>query len=97
LLIEHKCRAVIQLSTVAKEVHWSAGNVEVIDESHQSHKAKAVIITVPAGVWLQKKMQEEQLNTFGITSKKEAATRLGFGSVIKVLLYFKYIFGKTKL
>jgi monoamine oxidase len=85
--------AVIQLSTVAKEVHWSAGNVEVIDERHQSHKAKAVIITVPAGVWLAEKNARGAIEYFPpLQAKKEAATRLGFGSVIKVLLYFKNIF-----
>ncbi len=84
-----KAGTVIQLSTVVKEIRWSKGKVEVIDESHQSYFAHKVIITVPLGVWLAGDVKGAIKYKPEIPGKTEAAKQMGFGAVIKVLLDFK--------
>jgi monoamine oxidase len=84
-----KAGALIQLSTVVKEIRWSKGQVEVIDESRHSYVAHKALITVSTGVLTA----GESCRGFmkfspALTEKIDAAKQLGFGSVIKVLLSF---------
>jgi monoamine oxidase len=78
---------------VVKEIRWSKGQVEVLDDAHHSYVARKVIITIPLGVWLAPPQSKGAITfTPSLTNKTEAAAKMGSGSAIKVLLLFKTIF-----
>lgn len=82
--------ALIQLSTVVKEIRWLKDQVEVIDDTHHSYIARKVIVTVPLGVWLAEENLKGAITySPALTQKQEAAEQMGFGSAIKILLLFK--------
>ncbi len=82
--------ALIQLSTVVKEIRWLKDQVEVFDDSHQSYNARKVIVTVPLGVWLADKNSKGAINySPALTPQQEAVKQMGFGPAIKILLHFK--------
>jgi monoamine oxidase len=84
-----KAGVLIQLSTVVKEIRWSKGQVEVVDESGQSYLAHKVLITVPTGVLTAGESCRGFIKFFpALVEKIDAAKQLGFGSVIKVLVNF---------
>lgn len=85
--------AIIQLSTVVKEVRWQKGQVEVFDTLHRSYITHKVVVTVPLGVWSAEENAAGAINyNPAIPAKTEAAKQMGFGAAIKVLLDFKDAF-----
>lgn len=94
-LLEHlafqctKAGGTIQLSTVVKEIRWTSGSVEVVDENSKAYTASKVLITVPLGVWTAAS-EEEGAITYSpaLPAKQAAAMQLGFGAAIKVLVEF---------
>ena len=95
-----KCRkagGTIKLSTVVKEIKWSEGQAEVVDETNQSYLAKKVMITVPLGVWTAEADAKAAIRYMpSLPHKIDAARQMGFGSAIKILLYFKDAFWKDE-
>jgi len=81
------------LNTIAKHIHWTHGQVEVITSSNESFKAKQLIIALPLGV-LKADLSEQASITISpsVGMCKEAISQIGFGSVVKVLLQFKTAF-----
>jgi monoamine oxidase len=81
------------LNTIAKHIHWTHGQVEVITLANESFKAKQLIIALPLGVL---KADESEQASIAISPSvgmcKEAIDQIGFGSVVKVLLQFKTAF-----
>jgi monoamine oxidase len=93
-----KAGAVFHLSVVVKEVRWTAGRVEVIDEENRNYTAQKAIVTVPTGVWLADENEKGSIRyTPALAEKKAAAGQLGFGSVIKILLGFNEPFYAEEL
>ena len=87
-----------KLSKVVKEIRWSKGAVEVSTEEGEKYTAAKVLITVPLGVWTASAGEQGSIQFFpALTEKMEAAKRMGFGSVIKVLLKFDHAFWEDKL
>jgi monoamine oxidase len=87
--------ALIQLSTVVKEIRWLKEQVEVLDDTHHSYVARKLIVAVPLGVWLAANNEKGVLSFApALTEKQEAAKQMGFGSAIKILLNFKDAFGE---
>lgn len=85
-----KAGAVIKPGRVIKEVRWTKGEVEVVDEAKELYFAKRIIVTVPLGVFTASANSKAAiLYTPALPVKQEAAKRLGFGAVIKILLKFK--------
>lgn len=86
----------IFLSTVAKEIRWKPGNVEVISDKGKIFSARKALITVPLGV-LQSKPDEISHLHFspGLPGKLEAARSIGYGTAIKVFLEFKDAFWES--
>lgn len=81
---------VIRMSTIVKEINWQEGRVTVIDEKLNIYTAKQVIITIPLGVWKAGENERGNIRfTPEVIEKQLAVSNLGFGSVIKVLMYFK--------
>jgi monoamine oxidase len=84
-----KAGVLIQLSTVVKEIRWSKGQVELIDERGHSYSAHKILITVPTGVLTAGESCRGFIKFFpALPEKIDAAKQLGFGSVIKVLVNF---------
>jgi monoamine oxidase len=81
------------LNTIAKHIHWTHGQVEVITSGKESFKAKQLIIALPLGV-LKADPSEKAVITISpsVGMCKEAINQIGFGSVVKVLLQFKTAF-----
>ena len=81
------------LNTIAKHIHWTHGQVEVITSDNESFKAKQLIIALPLGV-LKAGPSEEAAITISpsVGMCTEAISQIGFGVVVKVLLQFKTAF-----
>lgn len=81
------------LNTIAKHIHWTHGQVEVITSGNESFKAKQLIIALPLGV-LKAGLTEQATITISpsVGMCREAIGQIGFGSVVKVLMQFKTAF-----
>lgn len=91
----HGCT--IHTGTIVKEIHWGPGSVRVISAGGQQFTGAAVLVTVPLGV-LQSSADSQAHITFfpSISSRLLAAGKMGYGSVIKVLLQFREPFWKEQ-
>jgi monoamine oxidase len=83
----------LRLGTAVKEVHWRAGEVS-IDCARGNHeqtvRAKAVIITIPIGVWKAPREQEGAIQFDpALDEKTRALAKLEAGHVIKIMLRFR--------
>lgn len=88
----------LHLATVAREIRWQPGSVEVVDKSGVTFYGKQVLCTVPLGVWQQGVREPGYLSFVpDIPEHRAAATQLGFGSVIKVQLEFREAFWQERL
>ena len=75
----------ILYETAAQEIMWSDGKVKVTDRNGKTFSATKVVITLPLGV-----LQSSSKIKFSpeIPDVQKAINRLGFGTVIKVVLNF---------
>ena len=74
----------IHLNAAVKEIVWKENQVEAKTESEIFHGSK-LLLTVPLGI-----LQTAAISFFpDLPQKTEAANKMGFGSVIKILLGFK--------
>lgn len=84
--LEAECKkngAQILLKKEVKAVNWDTGGVSITCAGGLIYQATRVIVTVPLPVI------QEIVFTPAIPKKLEAASKIGFGSVIKILLRFK--------
>jgi monoamine oxidase len=91
----HGC--IIHTGAVVKEIHWSPGQVRVVTHDGRSFTGGAALVTVPLGV-LQSGADQRAHITFSpsISSRIEAAGKMGYGSVIKILLQFSEPFWEAQ-
>ena len=88
----------IHLSAAVKEIKWEKGNVQVTDINNNIFIASKVINTVPLGIWTALKNTEGAIAySPELTMKSEAATQMGFGAVIKILIEFTDKFWENKI
>jgi monoamine oxidase len=74
----------IHLNTFVKEISWKENQVNVKTEGSEFHGSK-LLLTIPLGV-----LQAGIISFLpDLPEKTEAAHKMGFGSVIKILLGFK--------
>ncbi len=83
----------VQLSTVIKSINLQDQPVAIDDKGNQFHADK-IILAIPLGVWQSSK--DPIIFEPALPEKYEAAKQLGFGGVIKMLLYFKQPFWKDE-
>jgi monoamine oxidase len=89
----------LHLSTPVTQIRWQPGRVEVISATGRVFTADRLLLTVPLGV-----LQPEAASSSSpgiqffppIPAQLEAVRRLGYGSVIKILLEFKTPFWNKK-
>lgn len=92
----------IKLNTCVTEVRWKPGQVEIEafdvrspqqQQQQRTFAARCAIVTLPVGLWHAK---DGELGTVRFTpelqQKRDAARRLGYGSVVKVILLFDRAF-----
>ncbi|HTK20804.1 MAG TPA: NAD(P)/FAD-dependent oxidoreductase [Mucilaginibacter sp.] len=81
------------LNTIAKHIHWTHGQVEVITSDNESFKARQLIIALPLGVLKADESEQASITISpSVGMCKEAIDQIGFGAVVKVLLQFKTAF-----
>lgn len=90
--LEDECKKAgtgIYLNSVVKEIHWQPGMVRIITDDGITYEASRAIIALPLGV-LQAGANQTGVVRFipEIPGHLMAIRRLGFGSIIKILLEF---------
>jgi len=95
--LEKECReanGVIHTSTIVTSINWKRNEVSVVAQNGKKYDGNKVIVAVPLGV-LQ---AEPAMINFQplIDDYVDASKKIGFGSVIKVLLQFKECFWEEK-
>jgi monoamine oxidase len=85
----------LKLSTVVKAINWQKG--EVTDYSGNKFTAKKVLVTVPLGILTADSLLRDSI-VFNppVSDKMEAASKLGYGEVIKIILEFTDAFWKSE-
>jgi monoamine oxidase len=85
------------LNTLVKQIDWQPGKVKAITADGTVYAAEKMIVALPLGV-LQADKGETAAITFNPPIPKyiEAANKIGFGAVIKILLEFDAPFWEDK-
>jgi monoamine oxidase len=94
--LEKKCLAsgvTILTSSPVTQINWQKNGVEVITLNTKTYEATTVILTSSLGL-----LQSERPIIFrpGIDNYFDAAKKIGFGTVVKVMLEFKEAFWEKK-
>ena len=94
--LEKECLAsgvTILSSSPATEINWQKNGVEVITFNKKTYEASTVILTSSLGL-----LQSERSIIFrpGIGGYFDAAKKIGFGTVVKVMLEFKKAFWEKR-
>lgn len=82
---------VINLGHEVNTITWNAGNVEVKTKS-EIFRGKKCVITVPVSILKSGSINFEP----AIPSVSDAASRIGFGGVVKIVMEFKSAFWETE-
>lgn len=78
----------ISLNSLVKTISWKKYEAELITGNNISFSARQVIITIPLGLWQAPGATAAIDIAPDLPAKWEAAGKMGFGSVIKILLLF---------
>jgi monoamine oxidase len=90
--------AALHLATPVRQINWEPGRVQVLAETGATYQAAQVLCTVPLGVWQRGAQQPGYLHLSpDLPAHRAAATQLGFGPVIKVVLEFRTTFWQARL
>lgn len=84
-----KNNCAIHLSNVVRQIKWRHRNVEVITNKNKKFNAEKVIVTVPLGI-IQGRTKSKIIFTPEIPESIKPVMKLGYGSIIKFLIAFKY-------
>jgi len=89
----HPDRGELRLSTLVTAIDWRKGDVAVSTDRGETLRARAVVITIPIGVW---KAPAEQRGAIRFTpelrEKRDALAKLEIGHVVKVVFRFRSAF-----
>jgi len=84
----------IHRSEIVKKIQWKKNEVIVLTEKGNVFYGAKALITIPAGVW------HSDPNSIrfepAISATIEAFNKIGFGSVIKIILHFREAFWEKK-
>jgi len=79
----------IKLNVVVKDIHWQAGQVQVITTDDKTYQASQLIIALPLGILQLNEAEGGAIRFHPSLPQHAAAVRqIGFGSIIKILLHF---------
>ena len=87
----------IHLEKMVRQVNWQPNSVEVIANQHASFTGKKLVLTVPLGVLT---LSGNEMGTIrfnpDLPKQRKAATEMGFGAIIKILMEFADPFWKKQ-
>ncbi|MGI4750468.1 MAG: flavin monoamine oxidase family protein [Janthinobacterium lividum] len=87
----------IYLNTVVKQVNWQAGSVEVITADDTVFIGKKLVLTVPLGVLVLSGNETGAIAFHpDLPQQRQAASDMGFGAIIKILIEFSDPFWEHK-
>lgn len=88
----------IELSSVVQLVQWKKNDVTIVTTNGKEYHGGKVVITVPLGI-LQSQDARDGSITFSpaLPEYQEQIQKMGFGSVIKVMIEFKERFWETDM
>lgn len=87
----------IFVNQIIKEIHWKKYHVEVKTSEGKLFEGNKIIITFPAGIWKLDSKQTAGFRMFPeVAAYRNAATEMGYGSLIKFVLLFKTAFWNKK-
>jgi monoamine oxidase len=95
--LEKKCReanGAIHASAMVTSINWKRNEVTILAQNGQTYHGNKVIVTVPLGV-LQADTPSINFQP-AINDYLNASKKIGFGSVVKVLLQFKESFWEQR-
>ncbi|MCW3087026.1 MAG: amine oxidase [Sediminibacterium sp.] len=96
--LQRQCEAkgcTILVNKTVKQVDWEKNRVTVYTADNEKHTADKAIITLPAGI-LQQKVAACSINITPPLDEYDAAwQKIGYGSVMKIVLRFKKAFWKS--
>jgi len=88
---------VFHFNCIARQIHWKENEVELKTADQKIYTSNKVVITVPLGVWQGRVSTMARIDFFpAITGKQQAASAMGFGEVIKVILEFNEPFWENQ-
>jgi monoamine oxidase len=90
--------AKVQLGEAVREIRWQPDRAEILTATGATYHARQVLCTVPLGVWQRTENQDGHIQfTPDLPTHRAAASQLGFGPVIKILLEFRENFWHDRL
>ncbi len=90
--------ATLHLAAPVQQIRWQPGRAEVLTTAGATYHARQVLCTVSLGVWQREAGQPGHLSFVPeLTAHRAAASQLGFGAVIKIVLEFRAAFWHERL
>lgn len=80
----------MHFSTPVTEIHWQEGSVDLVTGGGSNYEGAAVLVTVSLGALFRLAFKP------AIPDYLQAARRIGYGSVVKILLNFRSAFWRKK-
>jgi len=93
-IIQHGCR--LHLSEIVKHIEWDRNKVKVITQDAKEFFAEKVIVTVPSGILTSHLSTATIQFSPSISDKIKMVEKLGYGSVIKFIFFFKRAFWRDE-
>ena len=87
----------IFLSSVVKNINWQKGKVVVETNKKEQFVASKVLITIPLGLWQAEEKEGHICFAPALPVKKQAAQKMGFGTVIKIVFQFQNQFWEEEV
>jgi len=87
----------IFLSRVVKNISWQKGRAVVNTVNNEQFFASKVLVTIPLGLWQAEENEGHIFFTPELAAKKQAAQKMGFGTVTKIILQFQDQFWEEKI
>jgi monoamine oxidase len=90
-------KGVIFFNAAAKKIHWEKNNVSILASEKKIYTAKKLVLAVSLGILQAKQKRKNSLQfSPGIPNQIKMFRKLGFGSVIKILIEFKTAFWRNE-
>ena len=92
LFVCHHNKCNVVFNAAVSKITWQKNEVNIATQTGETFFAKQVIVTVPVGVLLNKNLKAHIRFLPVLPQIEEAAQKIGYGNVIKILLQFSVLF-----
>ena len=97
--LQKKCvdnGCIILKEKIVTKIKWKKNEVKIFTKQKENFTAKKVLITIPVSLMQDEKLEGSIKFEPAIDKTVQAFQQIGFGSVLKILLYFKKAFWERK-